>query len=82
MALLRLPLGFEAAADATSDPLVQLLLQEEEDEEADALESLNTSQRESVLVRNTIEEHGDTLNCRKGDTAPGPCLIIFSIFRR
>lgn len=76
----RLPLGFEVA-DLTSDPLIQLLLRESEedadDHAADQRESEVSSMRDSVLVKNTLEEHGDVLTCRTGNTSPGPCIVVF-----
>jgi hypothetical protein len=74
----RLPLGFDALIDPTSDPLIQLLLAEEEDSEADATESNMLARRESVLATNMIEQGADnaeSLRVRQGDTRPGPCTI-------
>lgn len=78
---IKLPLGFEPVADLTSDPLVQLLLRENDDTEddsaADQRESEVSSLRESVLNKNTLEEHGDVLTCRTTNTNPGPCVVVF-----
>ena len=76
----RLPLGFDALIDPTSDPLIQLLLAEEEDSEADATESSMLARRESVLTTNMIEQGADnaeSLRVRQGDTRPSPCILIY-----
>ena len=73
-----LPKYFEPC-DATSDPLAQLLRAEDEDAEAEALESQLTVVRTQVIVRDFIEDSGDELRVR---ATQRQASILTTIYRR